>query len=538
MKKRSKAYWEKRAADRMVDYMADAERTSNTLGKAYYSVGRYLSDEAAKILKSFTDTFGLSESEARQLIGTTPEKSITEKLKKALPKIADKDKRRQAEAMISSPAYSYRIKRLENLGNNVRKQCSQLYNTEVLADDSFFRGLCDDAYKHCIFDMQKGMGVSSAFDIMPTSRINRILSTKWSGEHFSARVWGNTNALADGLQSDLLVGIMSGKSEKKMAEDIMNRCAVGAFEARRLVRTEACYIANQAELDGYRQTGIESYEFSAVLDNRTSKLCDNVDGLDGKIFKISEAVPGKNLPPMHPFCRSTTLPILPSEEELDREIAELSDEIGADVDFEEWKENLQETGDGRLVYRTKAVDKSRESGIIDIEVDELVPCLKDNTTGEILATEVRTLSKSEYSHYTASNGWSIDWGNIPDSEEVLGVYLSNDTEPQGLIAIRKEKDGIYLSYASTAPHNNKQLNKGNQRYAGVGGHLFAAAIEESLKAGNATGCVYGYAVNEDVLKHYINTFGAVHLPIVHEYQFIIDGEAAQKMLEKYNFERR
>lgn len=394
MKKRSKAYWEKRATDRMVDYMADAERTSNTLGKAYYSVGRYLSDEAAKILKSFTDTFGLSESEARRLIGNTPDRSITEKLKKALPKIADKDKRRQAEAMISSPAYSYRIKRLENLGNNVRKQCSQLYNTEVLADDSFFRGLCDDAYKHCIFDMQKGMGVSSAFDIMPTSRINRILGAKWSGEHFSARVWGNTNALADGLQNDMLVGIMSGKSEKKMAEDIMNRCAVGVFEARRLVRTEACYIANQAELDGYKQTGIESYEFSAVLDNRTSKLCDNVDGLDGKIFKISEAVPGKNLPPMHPFCRSTTLPILPSEEELDREIAELSDEIGADVDFEEWKENLQETEDGRLVYRTKAVDKSGESGII---------------------------KASKSTDYTPKNHYFIDNGSIDVNDDAVIV---------------------------------------------------------------------------------------------------------------------
>ena len=52
--------------------------------------------------------------------------------------------------------------------------------------------------------------------------------------------------------------------------------------------------------------------------------------------------------------------------ELDREIAELSDEIGADVDFEEWKENLQETGDGRLVYRAKAVDRSGESGIIEV----------------------------------------------------------------------------------------------------------------------------------------------------------------------------
>ena len=204
------------------------------------------------------------------------------------------------------------------------------------------------------------------------------------------------------------------------------------------------------------------------------------------------------------------------------------------------RDYIQDPETGLMMGSTSegSIDKSGESGIIDIEVDELVPCLKDNTTGEILATEVRTLSKSEYSHYTASNGWSIDWGNIPDSEEVLGVYLSNDTEPQGLIAIRKEKGGIYLSYASTAPHNNKQINKGDQRYAGVGGHLFAAAIEESLKAGNATGCIYGYAANEKVLKHYMDKFDALHLPIVHEYQFIIDGEAAQKVLENYNFERR
>ena len=83
---------------------------------------------------------------------------------------------------------------------------------------------------------------------------------------------------------------------------------------------------------------------------------------------------------MHPFCRSTTLPVLPSEEDLDKELAGLGDEIGADVDFDEWERNLQQGEDGKWRYiagragKVKAdkpmrfagdgVDKSKGNGII------------------------------------------------------------------------------------------------------------------------------------------------------------------------------
>ena len=401
-----------------------------------------------------------------------------------------------------------------------------------------------------VFDVTKGADYRAAFDLIPESRVKAILSTNWSGQMFSERVWDNTNALADGLKHDMLVGIMAGKSEQHMADDIMNRCGVGAFEARRLVRTETTCVANMAELYGYKELDIDKYEFSACLDSRTSDLCRE---LDGKVFKRNSAQAGVNLPPMHPFCRYTTLPVLPSEEDLDKELAELGDEIGADVDFDEWERNLQQGEDGKWRYVAGSVgkanadkpmrfagdgvDKSKENGIINIEFDEFVPCLKDAEIGEIFQTEVRELTKSEYSRFKEADGWNIDWSDIPDGEQVLGVYLKNDTEPQGLIAIRKDKGGVYLSYASTAPINNKLLNNGKQKFIGVGGHLFAAAIEESVKAGNETGCIYGYAANQEVLNHYIENFGAVHLPITHEYQFIIDGEAAEQILSKYNFER-
>lgn len=361
MKRPSEKYWERRAAERMVDYMADAEKTANALGRAYYAVGQYLTGQADKVRLSFQGAFDLSEAEAKRILAKLPDESMIDKLKAAIPGITDDKKRKAAEAIISSPAYAYRISRMQNLEDAIAEQCKALYGAEVRTDRAFFAGEIDKAYMHTIYDLQKGTGISSAFDVMPQSRINKILATKWSGEDFSERVWGNTNHLAQGLQKDILVGIMAGKSEQHMADDIMYRCGVGAFEARRLVRTETCYIANQAELDGYRECDIKAYIFSAHLDDRTSEICTE---LDGKTYPLNKARPGVNLPPMHPFCRSTTKPVLPTEEELDAVISELGDEVGADVDFDEWTKALEKTGDGKWIYhaphKLAGVDKNAE----------------------------------------------------------------------------------------------------------------------------------------------------------------------------------
>ncbi|MDK3993290.1 minor capsid protein, partial [Staphylococcus pseudintermedius] len=47
------------------------------------------------------------------------------------------------------------------------------------------------------------------------------------------------------------------------------------------------------------------YEFVAKRDEKTSKICRHYDM---KVFKVKDMVPGVNAPPMHPHCRSTTVP--------------------------------------------------------------------------------------------------------------------------------------------------------------------------------------------------------------------------------------
>ncbi len=55
------------------------------------------------------------------------------------------------------------------------------------------------------------------------------------------------------------------------------------------------------------QLSIKEYKYCAILDDRTSKICKE---LDGNTFLISQARPGVNFPPMHPNCRSFIIPII------------------------------------------------------------------------------------------------------------------------------------------------------------------------------------------------------------------------------------
>lgn len=65
--------------------------------------------------------------------------------------------------------------------------------------------------------------------------------------------------------------------------------------------TRTTYAFNLAMLNSLQRGGAEKYVYRAILDGKTSETCKN---LNGKTFKVGEAVVGVNFPPMHPNCRS------------------------------------------------------------------------------------------------------------------------------------------------------------------------------------------------------------------------------------------
>ena len=187
--------------------------------------------------------------------------------------------------------------------------------------------------------------------------------------------------------------------------------------------------------------------------------------------------------------------------------------------------------------KEKKMYSDAKIGGVGIWLDEIVPCLKDTETGEIKETVVfRIESRSFLKKFNEKNGWGIDWIEVPNDVDVFALALKENNEIQGLVGVRNDNGpkAAYLHWACTAPHNNKRLY-GTQRYSGVGGHLFAVAVDKSIQWGY-DGVIFGFALNNELLNHYIGVLGCSHIGALHPYHFILGPIAAKKLLETYTYE--
>ena len=202
-------------------------------------------------------------------------------------------------------AYEYRMKRLNALLLNAEKQYKEVYGIVLNSATEFLKSIIPEAYYHTIFDVAQGVGVQPAFTAINTRLIDKIINEDWSGKNYSKRLWANTDKLAEELREVLTEAAVTGESIYKTSQKVAQKFDTVSYNAERLIRTETTYATNQAELLAYDELDIDEYEYVATLDTRTSPICQK---LDGKIFKTKDAQAGKNLPAMHPNCRSTTIP--------------------------------------------------------------------------------------------------------------------------------------------------------------------------------------------------------------------------------------
>ena len=323
----------------MSGYIKNAAKVQAEINKAYAQSAEYIQAEIKKTLGGFQKATGLTEAQAKILLKTTPTEKNIIKIRKVIDKIENPQIKAEMLGTLNNPAYRFRVERLERLQQRIVTECNRLYGTELKLTNGMLANTAKNAYLHTMFDIQSGLGLGFSFSQFSTSRINAILQNVWSGKHFSKRIWSSTDALAQDIRQDLLSGFMTGKSGRKIAAGIAERYSTSFYNADRLVRTEMNFVANQAELESYKECGIEKYEYLATLDDRTSAICQE---LDGQVFAVSDAQAGTNLPPMHPHCRSTTVAVIDeaTTEGLERR-ARNSDgttsKVPADMHYKEWK---------------------------------------------------------------------------------------------------------------------------------------------------------------------------------------------------------
>ena len=138
--------------------------------------------------------------------------------------------------------------------------------------------------------------------------VAQLITKAWCGhENFISRFTKDKEKTLKELTTIFRQGYLNKQTAQQMAVQYAKRLNVSQTNANRLVFTEMSNIYAQATADAYEEHDVEEYEILATLDNRTSQICQD---MDGQRFKVSEKSTGVNYPPFHPMCRTTTTPVI------------------------------------------------------------------------------------------------------------------------------------------------------------------------------------------------------------------------------------
>lgn len=301
--KNSKDYWKWRQARRMYEQMEDVDAVSADIARLYARASQEINKEIEKIFTKYQSKWGLTEAEAMRLLEKVRDKKTTDMLKDLVDHLADSEARAEFEREYEAGAYGARMRRFDDLLNSLDELMVNIYEQDVAIQDDHYHKFARDSYNREIFEIQQQVGFSFSFSEIPEKTLDSIIARKWCGESFSDAIWDNTQALANETRDLLLLELMTGKKQEDCAREIAAKMGKGAFQSRRVMRTESNYVSGQVQMEAYKECDAERYMYVATLDSRTDEEC----GMhDGKIYLVKDAQPGTNMNPMHPFCRCTT----------------------------------------------------------------------------------------------------------------------------------------------------------------------------------------------------------------------------------------
>lgn len=304
----NREYWARRAEQRMAAVERGTDPYLRNISNLYARAAAQIKTDIEAILQAYQRNGSLTRNEALQLLKDPLSPAELDVIRARLDAVEDLEERLRLSAKLNAPAYKARIDRLEGLRLATEAELSQLAPNQIAVTDQALMAAARDSYARTVFNLQKGTRLAYQFARVTESQIEAVLKQRWSGDHYSDRIWRNTQDLANRLPDIIQQNMVTGRSWRRCideVDDLVQRG--GVFSAERILRTETAFVANEMDAQAYEDADIEQYEFVATLDNRTSEVCQEKDG---KRYDLEDRQPGENYPPLHPFCRSTTIEVV------------------------------------------------------------------------------------------------------------------------------------------------------------------------------------------------------------------------------------
>ncbi len=267
---------------------------------------------------------------------------------------------------LENASAKFHITRLEALKTNMRQHIEVAYDNQLQGVTGVITNSYKDSYYKSIYEAQKGFNVG--FDIMEIDekQLNKLINMPWAndGKNFSDRVWSSKTYMVKTMQQELIrncaLGETLDKTIKNMSYFSQDKTSKAISAAGRLVMTEQAYFSSLGLQDSYKALDVEEYEFFAVLDIDTSKICQE---MNGKVFSSKDFEVGVNAPPMHPWCRSTTVPYFNDEfTQNEKRVAKNENGediyVDSDISYEEWyNKYVKKSNSNEMVQVSGAISR-------------------------------------------------------------------------------------------------------------------------------------------------------------------------------------
>lgn len=292
----------------------------------------------------FASNNQISLSEAKKLLTSGELEEFKWSVEKYIKEASKANISPEFMKKLENASAKFHVSRLESVQLGIQQQTELLYGNQLDAVDTLLRDVVSDGYTRQAYELMKGLGFGWDFAALDQRALDKLLLKPWTadGKTFSQRIWTNKASLTGNIQNELIQGLLRGDSPQKITDRVKKRFGVSRQQAGRLVHTETTYFHGVADMECYKELGVDEIEILETLDSHTCEICAP---LDGTKLPRSQMEPGVTVPPFHPSCRGTTVPVIDETiwgvgERAARDTDGDVYYVPGDMTYEEWKKSF------------------------------------------------------------------------------------------------------------------------------------------------------------------------------------------------------
>lgn len=401
------SYWDKRSLETVIDNYQKEQDYNTRLKGIYEDVQKDLENKFAKVFSRYANNNSITLKEAYKILPKSVAKSYKNDVYKYIKDAKEHSTDPQWQQYLLNESLKHKYTVLDQLRTEWRETVYKLDKDGT--QEKFIKKIAENTDYHTQYSVKD---IGGSFSSVDPNYVDNLLKTDWSGGgSFSSNIWKNKEKLVQALDDVLIRGLAQGTSFSKMAQEIAKRCEVSYNNALRLVRTEAAAIQNQTMLDRYKSVdSVKELIFIATLDERTSEICQH---MDGEIIPIDEAKIGLNVPPLHPHCRSVMAPHFGGTDK--RSMYNPDTDKNETVDWKTYpeylKDNLKQPEKAEAILSAKTDLRTLTKAIEPVEKQEIhQPSLLDVLEGIAItnvSTEPMTSDERRALNKYVSSGYQV-----------------------------------------------------------------------------------------------------------------------------------